>query len=146
MTLLKKLNTKTGRYYRLPTEAEWEYAARGGIHAIDHYTYSGSNDANTVAWYDSNSDKNTHIISTKGPNQLGVYDMSGNVQEWCWDWYGKYDNGSQTNPKGPLFGYNRIVRGGAWCYDVSRCRNTFRSFNSPSIRSSILGFRLVRNQ
>ena len=110
---IKKLNQLTGKEFRLPTEAEWEYAARGGKYSRG-YKYSGSNNADEVAWYSSNSGSKTHSVKTKKANELGLYDMSGNVEEWCNDWYGDYQSYSQTNPTGPSKGEYRVLRGGNW--------------------------------
>ena len=112
---IKKLNRLTGKEFRLPTEAEWEYAARGGKYSRG-YKYSGSDNADEVAWYDSNSGSKTHPVKTKKDNELGLYDMSGNVWEWCNDWWGCYQSNSQTNPTGPSEGESRVLRGGGWCY------------------------------
>ncbi|MDR0982540.1 MAG: SUMF1/EgtB/PvdO family nonheme iron enzyme [Culturomica sp.] len=139
---IRKLNAATGKNYRLPTEAEWEYAARGGSRS-NGYEYSGSNTLGDVAWYDSNSGNETHPVGRKKPNELGIYDMSGNVWEWCSDWYGSYSSGSQTNPKGAASGSYRVYRGGSWYGNAARCRVAFRHGNSPDDRRSILGFRLV---
>ena len=134
-------------YYggRLPTEAEWEYAARGGIHYTNYYLYSGSNIINDVAWYNSNSGSTTHPVGTKSPNALGIYDMSGNVWEWCNDWYGAYISDSQTNPQGPSSGSYRVFRGGSWYYSALYCRSADRYSSSPSDRFLDIGFRLSRN-
>ncbi len=110
---INKLNHMTGKQYRLPTEAEWEYAARGGNKG-GGYKYAGSNTLGDVAWYKSNSGSTTHPVGQKSPNELGLYDMSGNVLEWCQDWYGDYGSGSQTNPTGPSTGSRRVRRGGFW--------------------------------
>lgn len=139
---IRKLNSLTGQHFRLPTEAEWEFACRGGNNSRG-YKYSGSNYIDNVAWYDGNSGGNTHPVATKSPNELGIYDMSGNVWEWCADWYGKYSSGAQTNPKGPYDGSYRVNRGGSWCYVAWCCRSSFRFNYNPSHRVSDLGLRLA---
>jgi formylglycine-generating enzyme required for sulfatase activity len=136
---IKKLNTKTGKNYRLPTEAEWEYAARGG----QSYQYAGSDNIDNVAWYDGNSGSKTHPVGQKSPNGYGLYDMSGNVWEWCNDWYGDYSSGAVTNPKGPSTVSRRVLRGGSWFTDASYCRVANRFSDSPDYRNDTLGFRLV---
>lgn len=139
---LPRLNKITGKTFRLPTEAEWEYAARGG-NKSKGYKYSGSNTIDDVAWYSSNSSSRTHEVGTKQPNELGIYDMSGNVWEWCSDWYGSYTGSSQTDPTGPTSGSYRVLRGGGW-NDIARiCRVSFRYSYPPSFRYSSRGFRLV---
>ncbi len=130
--------------YRLPTESEWEYAARGGKKS-NGYTYAGSNSVGNVAWYDDNSGSQTHNVKTKAPNELGLYDMSGNVWEWCWDWYGNYSSGSQTNPSGSSSGSYRVERGGSWYSYPSNGRVAFRYYDSPSRKYNNLGFRVVRS-
>jgi len=139
---IRKLNQKTGANFRLPTEAEWEYAARGG-NKSNGYKYSGSNSIDNVAWYTSNSGSKTHQVGIKSPNELGIYDMSGNVWEWCQDRYGSYSSGSQTNPTGPSSGSYRVPRGGSWFNSAEYCRVSNRDSNTPDGRYSGLGFRLV---
>lgn len=139
---LKKLNAKTGKIYRLPTEAEWELAARGG-NKSKGYTYSGSNDLKSVAWFTDNSESKTHPVGTKNANELGIYDMSGNVWEWCSDWYGTYSSGSQQNPKGATTGSSRVYRGGSWLNYAGGCRVAYRVSGTPAGRNNSLGFRLV---
>ena len=143
---LRKLNARfPGMHYRLPTEAEWEYAARGGEKgAKENLIYAGSNDLDAVGWYSENSGGNTHPVGGKKPNQPGLYDMSGNVFEWCQDWYGDYPSGSQTNPTGPASGYNRVIRGGSWNSDPTYCRVAYRNRYAPDYRSFGVGFRLAR--
>jgi formylglycine-generating enzyme required for sulfatase activity len=130
--------------YRLPAEAEWEYAARGGNQSKG-YTYSGSNDVNAVAWYGSNSGSTTHPVGTKAGNELGIFDMSGNVWEWCWDWYGSYSSSAQMDPTGPSSGSYRVLRGGSWYnYDYGvRCAD--RNYYSSGARGNF-GFRVARRQ
>ena len=139
---LTKLNQMTGQQFRFPTEAEWEFAARGGTKS-GGYTYSGSNTVDDVAWYSSNSGSKTHEVGTKKANELGLYDMSGNVWEWCADWYGSYSSSAQTNPTGPTTGSDRVIRGGGWLNFASSCRVANRNLYAPSYRNSDLGFRLA---
>ena len=139
---IKKLNSLTGRTFRLPTEAEWEYAARGG-NKSSHYKYSGSDNIHDVAWYDDNSGAKTRPVGTKSPNELGIYDMSGNVWEWCSDWYGDYSAGAQTNPQGPSSGSLRVLRGGGWYGSARYCRVSQRSGPVPYYSCSDGGLRLV---
>ena len=162
---IQKLNQLTGKHYRLPTEAEWEHAARGGNKSRG-YTYSGSNNLDEVAWYWENSGKETHAVGQKKPNELGLYDMSGNVYEWCNDWYGGdyyiqgwminqlglsndwyggdyYGQSPTSNPQGPSSGSDRVFRGGSWYDYAPFCRSAYRYFLTPSYRGYYLGFRLV---
>lgn len=139
---ITKLNSLTGKNFRLPTEAEWEYAARGGNRS-GGYKYSGSNNINDVAWYSDNGGSKTHAVGTKSPNELGIYDMSGNVWEWCQDWYGSYSSGSQTNPQGSSSGPYRVNRGGGWNIHARFCRVSFRFYDSPFIRIDYFGLRLA---
>ena len=125
---IEKLNARTGRNYKLPTEAEWEYAARGG-NKSRNYKYSGSNSISVVAWYDDNSGRTTHTVGTKQPNVLGIYDMSGNVWEWCEDW----SDSSQMY---------RVMRGSGWNTRAQYCHVTFRNRRTPDYRSNYIGIRL----
>ena len=129
---------------RLPTEAEWEFAARGGTQSKG-YTYSGSNTIGNVAWYVENSGSQTHPVGLKQANELGVYDMSGNVWEWCSDWYGSYSSSSQANPAGPASGSDRVPRGGGWHNDADRCRVATRSKGPPGLGGDADGFRVARS-
>ena len=139
---INKLKSLTGKKFRLLTEAEWEFAARGGIKS--HGTiYAGGDTFDDVAWYKDNSDSKTHPVATKSPNELGLYDMSGNVWEWCQDWDGKYPSGSVTNPKGPTSGSYRLFRGGSWCSTPRDCRISYRNSYAPTFTSNYLGFRLA---
>jgi len=139
---ITKLNRLTGKQYRLPTEAEWEFAARGGTRS-KHYEYSGSNTASNVAWIDQNSDSKTHPAGTKTANESGIYDMSGNVWEWCNDWYSRYNDKPVINPKGASFSYYRIKRGGSFNYFAQHTHVAHRDYDLPDNRSSTLGFRLA---
>ena len=145
LEFISKLNSLTGRKFRLPTEAEWEYAARGGRKSRG-YQYSGSFNISDVAWYNGNSGNKIHPVGMKQANELGVYDMSGNVCEWCQDWYGSYVSSSQTNPLGANSGSFRVCRGGSWYFDTGNCRSSFRSRGNPDTRSRYLGFRLVLSE
>jgi formylglycine-generating enzyme required for sulfatase activity len=132
-----------GYAYRLPTEAEWEFAARGGTKAIDT-VYAGSNDSKKVAWYDDNVDEDPHAVGTKAANELGIHDMSGNAWEWCHDWYQDSFAGlPDTDPIGPPSGSRRVSRGGGRLFDASYCRIAFRMPGSPSSRNIDQGFRVV---
>ena len=130
--------------YRLPTEAEWEYAARGGNSGMA-YDYSGSNTVGTVAWYLDNSVNTAHPVGGKSANELGIYDMSGNVFEWCWDWYGDYTSESQQDPQGASSGSRRVFRGGSWRSYASSSLSTNRGDFNPSGRFNGVGFRLARS-
>lgn len=141
-TFIEKLNAKTGRTFRLPTEAEWEFASRGG-NKTHGFKYCGSNDPNDVAWYESNSNGETQNVATKQANELGIYDMSGNVWEWCADWYGDYNSNIQTNPTGPKNGTDRVNRGGCWGNVASDCRSSVRQYDDEDFRNHCLGFRLA---
>ena len=141
---ITKLNQITGKNFRLPTEAEWEYAARGG-NKSQGYKYSGSNTIDNVAWYDDNSSSQTHDVKTKQANELGIYDMSGNVWEWCQDWYGSsyYSSSPENNPTGPTSGSNRVYRGVGWYDYAEYSRVSYRMGNNPDLISDNLGLRLA---
>ena len=139
---IEKLNRLTGKNFRLPTEAEWEYAARGG-NKSKGYKYSGSNDADAVAWYEKNSGSKTQPVETKQSNELGLYDMSGNVWEWCQDRYGKYSSHSQSNPKGANTGSVRVLRGGSWISSERGVRVSNRGYDAPGSRNVDGGLRLA---
>ena len=139
---IQKLNAQTGKNYRLPTEAEWEFSARGGK-SSKGFTYSGLNDADAVAWNSGNSGSKTHAVGGKQANELGIYDMSGNVCEWCSDWYGAYNSYSETNPTGASLGQYPVFRVGSWNYFASDCRSSNRDGSDPDYWNYDLGFRLV---
>ena len=142
---ISKLNQMTGKTFRLPTEAEWEFAARGG-NKSNGTQYSGSTNLEEVAWYDGNSDNKTHPVATKKPNELGLYDMSGNVLEWCQDWNGDYSYRTQIDPTGPPTGSGRVSRGGSWEVSATYCRVAYRENWFPGTRYYTLGFRLVLSE
>ena len=142
---ISKLNAMTGKRFRLPSEAEWEYAARGGKKSRG-YQYSGSNTLGDVAWYEGNSGSKTHAVGTKQPNELGIYDMTGNVYEWCQDWYGSYSSSPQTNPIGAVSGSSRVDRGGSWFFTAKHCRSSYRFNLTPGYRLNFLGLRLVLSE
>ncbi len=145
MEYCKWLKQKTGKAFTLPTEAQWEYAARGGKKS-NGYKYAGSNDIGSVAWYSDNSGGKTHPVKGKSPNELGLYDMAGNVWEWCSDWYGNYSRRSQTNPQGPSSGSSRVLRGGCWYNHPSVCRVSLRGIDFPDHGTYSYGFRLCLPQ
>ena len=145
-----KLSAKTGKNYTLPTEAQWEFAARGGKKSKG-FKYSGSNVIGDVAWYgryesEGTSEGKTSLVGTKAPNELGIYDMSGNVWEWCADWYANYSADPATDPIGPSAGATHVSRGGSWLDDDPTCRVSYRNFDDPGYRYSSMGFRVVRVQ
>jgi len=129
--------------YRLPTEAEWEFASRGGNNSRG-YKYAGSDDPDAVAWYWDNSSSKTHPVGEKDPNELSLYDMSGNVYEWCWDWYEYYDNSPLVDPEGPSTGSLRVLRSGSWRHRAKFIYSARRSNYYPVQREYSIGFRLVR--
>ena len=137
-----RINAITGQRFRLPTEAEWEYAARGGDKS-QGFTFAGSNNPNEVAWIHDNSSHTTHQVATLKPNELGIFDMSGNVWEWCQDWSANYTDAITTNPKGAARGTHRILRGGAFCYQPQNCRVSTRNREMPSKSFYGLGLRLA---
>ena len=141
-TFIARLNELTGKNFRLLTEAEWEFAARGG-NKSQGYKYAGSNTIANVAWYNGNASSTTHPVATKAPNELGLYDMSGNVSEWCQDWYGSYTSGEKTDPTGPTSGSSRVLRGGGWLYGATNCRVSYRYYNSPTFKYDGFGLRLA---
>ncbi|MEE3386327.1 MAG: SUMF1/EgtB/PvdO family nonheme iron enzyme, partial [Prevotella sp.] len=141
-TFITNLNQLTGKQFRLPTEAEWEYAARSG-NMSQGYKYSGSNDIGEVAWWAGNSDDKTHAVGTMSPNELGIFDMSGNVLEFCQDWYGSYSSSEQTNPTGPSSGSQRVKRGGCWMNLEVGCRVSYRDVIESDNGNFTLGLRLA---
>ena len=142
LTFISKLNQKTGKTFRLLTEAEWEFAARGGNRSRGYF-YAGSDDLEEVGWHKSNSGDITHPVASKAPNELGIYDMSGNVEEWCSDWYGLYSYKPETNPAGPLTGDARIVRGGCWDQAFRMSRVTARHEGFPTSANVHTGLRIA---
>jgi formylglycine-generating enzyme required for sulfatase activity len=130
--------------YRLPTEAEWEYAVRGGNGSPDNHSYAGSDTIGAVAWYEANSGNVSHPVGTKAQNSLGLYDMSGNLWEWCWDWIAGYTASAQDDPTGPASGTTRVTRGGSWAMNDSFCHTDTRFSFFPFDRFDAIGFRIVR--
>ena len=144
-TFIQRLNDKTGLKFRMPTEAEWEFAAKGG-NITNGYTYAGSNILGDVAWYKDNSNDKTHEVMQKSPNELGLYDMSGNVEEWCSDWYDRTyyrDNIDNVNPQGPATGTYRVHRGGNYDSEANSCRVLRRDYVHPRIFYTNYGLRLA---
>ena len=139
---ITRLNALTGKNFRLPTEAEWEFAARGG-NKSNNYLYAGSNDIAQVAWYDDNSGDISQIVATKAANEIGIFDMTGNVWEWCSDWFGNYGAEAQTNPAGPATGEEKVLRGGSWCSSAKKCRNSKRFSAAPDFADDDMGLRLA---
>ena len=142
---IMKLNELTGKKYRLPTEAEWEYAARGGSNSM-HYKYSGGNSLEYVSWYFHNSMDKTHTVGMMKPNELGLYDMSGNVWEWCQDWYGSYGKKTAYYPTGPIKAYNKVFRGGGYDNGDTYCRCSYRNGTAPQNKFKNLGLRLAHSK
>ncbi|MBA4299346.1 MAG: hypothetical protein C0433_04450 [Cyclobacterium sp.] len=136
------LGEKYGDKWRLPTEAEWEYAARGGIQSKG-YNYAGGDDLDLVGWYAKNSGNQAHSVGRKIANELGIHDMNGNVWEWCIDWYGEYSGSAASNPRGPSSGVSRVLRGGSWVNSAVYCCVSTRRHLGPSYRNDYNGFRVV---
>lgn len=142
---IRKLNDRTGKKFRLPTEAEWEYAARGG-NKSKGYRYAGGNNVDQVSWHQDNSEDIAHPVKLKKANELKLYDMSGNLWEWCSDWYDEYNKDSQSNPQGPLDGTIRVLRGGSWSDDFDYGLLPNRFFSAPGFAAYFIGVRLVLTQ
>jgi formylglycine-generating enzyme required for sulfatase activity len=147
MEFISKLNNATGKSYRLPTEAEWEFAARGGTRSME-YKFSGSDDSDSAGWTVDNAQGRTHPVGMKKPNEAGIFDMTGNVAEWCSDWYYSswYSVSPALNPGGPMTGTQKVVRGGSWYYDSSGLRSTDRGIANPNHRYGFIGFRLCLSE
>lgn len=138
---------KDANGFRLPLESEWEFAARGGVKGADSQTlYSGSDDIGEVAWYYENSDQKSHKVGSKSANVLGLYDMSGNVWEWCWSWKDNYNTGNITKADGAVSGTGRVYRGGSWFSEPKYCRVSPRGSDNPEYRDTGIGLRLVRSK
>ncbi|MDR1745735.1 MAG: formylglycine-generating enzyme family protein [Tannerella sp.] len=142
---IRRLNEATGMNYRLPTEAEWEYAAREGKRG-SKTLFSGSSNATDAGWIFENSDGKTHPVGAKKPNKLGICDMTGNVWEWCSDWTGNYTDSIQSNPQGSREGTSRVLRGGGWNCTATYSRITYRSYHWPASAYNYLGFRLAKSK
>lgn len=142
---ITRLNQMSGKNFRLPTEAEWEFAAKGGK-KTNNYKYSGFSVLAACGWYYSNSESTIHEIGSKYPNELGIYDMSGNVREWCNDWFANYPTYAENNPQGPSSGNLKINRGGSWTTSAINCRNSYRHTDFPNEASNDLGFRLALSE
>jgi formylglycine-generating enzyme required for sulfatase activity len=143
-TFISRLNAKTGKNFRLPTEAEWEYAARGGKFSKG-YKYAGSNDVSEVAWYTAGPGAGLHPVALKMANELGLYDMSGNAAEWCQDWFVPYYSEPEINPIGPESGQFNVYRGGSWTQPANECRVASRFSLDPHKSNEGLGLRIVMN-
>jgi formylglycine-generating enzyme required for sulfatase activity len=140
---VQKLSEMTGMHFRLPTEAEWEYAARGGERSKG-YTYAGSDNIDEVGWYNGNSGNTPHAVGQKQPNELGIYDMTGNIWEYCFDWHTAYSAQAQTNPTGAATGEKHVLRGGCYHYDSKNCTSTNRhSYYTPDNGGASTGLRIV---
>ena len=144
LAFCRELSRITGKHYTLPTEAQWEYAASGGKKS-QGYVYSGSYSPGQVAWFKENNGVSSYPVKQAMPNELGLFDMSGNVLEWCMDWYDKdyYHYSPEQNPTGPAVGTQRVLRGGSWRGTATNCRVSHRRHSVPSHRSSSIGFRVV---
>lgn len=140
--LIRLLRKITGEKFDLPTEAEWEYAERGG-HKSENYLYSGSDDIDDVAWYEDDDEYEIQKVSKKEPNELGIYDMSGLVWEWCLDWYEEYEDTVSINPRGPHEGLTKVIRGGSLWDNEYQCRLFYRDSFDPLRSDEKIGFRLV---